>query len=169
MIAIHKKMNFLDFMLSKNIITNDITYSFFKSLSKEPALLKNVHFSKYVLNHMKYNITINTIKHHVLCRINGKYYKSFRMLNYILKAMKRYDKMSISICIICQRAPFEKNYSEVCNNKDLIYELINNSISDSITNMSLKETFKDLIDKSLFDGNKDLFMKLTKQYNEIIL
>lgn len=162
-------MSFIDFILSKNIVTNDITYMFFKNLAKEPSLLKNVHFSRYSLNHMKYSITINTIKQHVLCRINGKYYKSFRMLNSIIRAMRKYKQMSISICIICQRAPFEKKYTEVCNNKDLIYELIDSATADAITNMAMKQSLKNLIDQSLINGNKDLFMELTKSYNDIFI
>lgn len=167
MVPVYKKVEFLNFLLSKNIITNDIAYSFFKEVNKEPSLLQRIHFTRFPINHMKYYITINATKKYILCRINGKYYKSYRMLRYILRALMENKDMQIAVCIICSRAPYEKQYDKVCSNEDLVNELISSTIVDSILNESQKEVLIKRIDQALDDGDRELFMQLSKQYKDL--
>lgn len=161
-------MHFLDFLLSKSIIINDIAYNFFKELSKDPVILQNIIFSKYSLDHMKYNVTINTVKKQIVCNVNGKYYNSYRMLNYILRAMQENRRLQVAICIICPRAPFEKSYDEVCSNIQMVEQLVESSIIDSFLEAAQEKGLLIMIDKALDDGDKELFINLSTLYKKLI-
>lgn len=164
MISVDIKKKFIDFILSKSIITNDIASSFFKAAKKDNDMLENIVFSKYPLKSFKYHITFNVTKKQVFCRMNGKNYDEFRMLRYIERLMKENKDVKVGINIISSREAFIKTFETVCHNKELVEELIYSISAKVIHNNYRKEEILKEIDRALDSNDKDLFLKLTDEY-----
>lgn len=86
-----------------------------------------------------------------------------------MRALNEHKDMQIAMCIICSRAPYEKQYEKVCNNEDLVSELISSTIVDSILKEAQKDTLIKQIDKALDDRDEELFMLLSEQYKDLLI
>lgn len=166
MIGVIQKRNFVKHML-KDYLKTDLSYDFFKELYVENDLLNRVEFSRDILTHYKYSISININKKHMLIRINGKYVNNERFLNYVLRALYENPKVKLNVCVVNSESKFTTLIETVCRDESLVTELLNEVVVDKVLVEVEKQKTLKLIDKALDENNKEEFELLVKKYKDL--
>lgn len=164
MIPAYKKRNFVNQLIVKGYISNDLSKNFFFDMIKKEELTDKLIFTSTFDPNKKYSMTLNISTKIITLRINGKFYRGLTMLKYVLKALTLSNE-KIFVYVNTSGSPrLNKQYNEVLWDYDMVKDLISECAVELVLSDVKKKQYVNLIDIALDNKDKEEFTKLINEY-----